>query len=218
MDFQELRNWSEYTKIFLGVFALVPPPIIVPLFLGIMAGRSTSEKKKAALVGAVGFFVAMTLFAFLGDGLLAIFGITLPAFRLAGGFLLLLIALDMMRAAPTQEQDIEDRRGASVMALGIVPLTIPILAGPGAMSAVVLFAADHEGLSHRMLVALVLLTVAIYVFVILRIAASAEKLFTPSVALIFNKIMGLVICAIAFEFIMDGIAGHFPLLVTLHNN
>jgi len=97
-----------------------------------------------------------------------------------------------------------------------VPLTIPILAGPGAISAVVLFATNHDGISHRIVTALVLLAVALTVWVQLRLAIAADKLITPNMALVFNKVMGLLVAAIAFEFIMDGIAGHFPDLNTLH--
>ena len=216
LDWTELTNWPEYVKIYVGLVALVPAPIVIPLFLGVMAGRSTEEKKRAALIGALGFLIAMLVFTFLGDGILAVFGISLPAFRIAGGFLLLLIALDMMRSDPTIEPKDEGKHGGSALALGIVPITIPILAGPGALSAVVIFATDHEGLSHRIVTGLVILAVAITVFVQFRLAVTVDRLITPNIAMIFNKVMGLLIAAIAFEFVMDGIAGHFPDLRTIH--
>jgi len=217
VDFAELSNWPEYVKIFVGVLALVPPPIVIPLFLGVMAGRSSAEKKAAAAVGAIGFLVTMVLFTFLGQAILDMFGITLAAFRLAGGFLLLMIALDMMRSDPHVDAEDEGRRGGSALALGIVPISIPFLAGPGAISAVVLFASDHDGVSHRIVVSLVLVGVTIMVYALFRIAAVAEQLFTKNVQLIFNKVMGLIVAAIAFEFMMDGFADHFPDMVTIHH-
>lgn len=217
MDFEELSNWPEYVKVFVGVLALVPPPVVIPLFVGVMAGRSLAEKKAAAAIGAIGFFVTMVLFTFFGQAILGVFGITLAAFRLAGGFLLLMIALDMMRSDPHANADDEGKRGGSALALGIVPISIPFLAGPGAISAVVLFASDHDGVEHRILVSLVILGVAVMVYALLRIAVVAEQLFTKNVQLIFNKVMGLIVAAIAFEFMMDGFADHFPDLVTIHH-
>lgn len=181
-----------------------------------MTGRTVAEKKSAAFIGAVGFLIAMLLFTFIGDAILAAFGISLAAFRLAGGFLLLLIALEMMRSDPTNQPKDEGKQGGSALALGIVPITIPILAGPGALSAVVIFATDHDGFSHRILTGLVILAVSLTVFIQFRLAVAVDRLITPNIALIFNKIMGLLIAAIAFEFVMDGIAGHFPQMETIH--
>lgn len=203
-------------KIYVGLIALVPAPIVIPLFLGVMTGRTVAEKKSAAFIGAVGFLIAMLLFTFIGDAILAAFGISLAAFRLAGGFLLLLIALEMMRSDPTNQPKDEGKQGGSALALGIVPITIPILAGPGALSAVVIFATDHDGFSHRILTGLVILAVSLTVFIQFRLAVAVDRLITPNIALIFNKIMGLLIAAIAFEFVMDGIAGHFPQMETIH--
>lgn len=216
MDLQELSNWPEYIKILFGVFAVVSPPVYMPIFIGLMNGRTAAEKKKAALVGAAGFFVTAALFTLFGNVVLAAFSITLPTFRLAGGFLLLLIALDMLRADSKPPQSVDTNQGASAIALAIVPLSIPILAGPGVMSAVVLFSASQDSWSHRLLIVLVLLIVSVCIYVLLRMGGSADRFFTPSVTRIFNKIMGLLVCAIAFEFMMDGIAGHFPFLTTIH--
>ena len=199
----------EYLQIFVGLFALVSPPVIVPLFLGVVGGRSVPDKLTAARVGALGFFVATVLFVFAGESILALFGIELSAFQVAGGFLLLLIALDMMRSEPGDEADAQT---GSIVALGIVPLAIPILAGPGVLSAVVLFSAEYEGMTHNALMAGVMACVSVAVYLTLRLAVASDRLFTPNVTLIFNKVMGLLIAAIAFEFMLDGITAHFPIL------
>ncbi len=206
--------WPEYVQIFIGIFAIVSPPIIIPLFLGVVGARSLSDKKTAAAVGALGFFVTTTLFVFAGAAILTAFGIQISAFQAAGGFLLLLIALDMLRSAPDDDNQGE-ARASSIVALSIVPLTIPILAGPGALSAVVLFSTEHAGLTHKLIMVAVMAAVSLCVFVTLRLALFSDRLFTPNVTLIFNKVMGLLIAAIAFEFIFDGIAAHFPALTAV---
>ncbi len=205
--------FPEYLQIFIGIFALVSPPVIVPLFLGVVGGQSVADKKTAARIGALGFFVATSVFVFAGESILSLFGIELSAFQVAGGFLLLLIALDMMRSAPAGTDEAE-ASGSSIIALGIVPLTIPILAGPGVLSAVVLFSAEFEGVTHNLLMVVVMALVSVAVFLTLMLAVASDRLFTPNVTLIFNKVMGLLIAAIAFEFILDGIAAHYPLLAS----
>ncbi len=217
MDWNELGNWREYTKILIAVFALVSPPIVIPLFMGVVSGRSTTEKRLTGVYGAIGFGVTMWAFIFFGEALLDVFGISLAVFRIAGGFLLFLIAVDMMRADPTAElKDAATDTSISSLSLGIVPLAIPILAGPGAISSVVVFASAHVGVEHRILVAGVILTLVIYLIVMLQAIAASDKLIGKTATLIFNKVMGLVILAISFEFVLDGIAGHFPQLEFVH--
>ncbi len=217
LDWAELGNWREYSKILIAVFALVSPPIIIPLFMGVLTGRPEAEKKRAALFGAIGFGITMWVFIFFGGALLDVFGISLAVFRIAGGFLLFLIAMDMIRSEPNEDSE---KPGAdsssSAFALGIVPLAIPILAGPGAISSVVVFASIHPSFEHKVLVAGVILTLVAYLIVMLRVVVASDRLIGKTATLIFNKVMGLVILAIAFEFILDGIAGHFPQLVTIH--
>jgi multiple antibiotic resistance protein len=209
---EELVNWQEYVTVFVGLLAMVPPPLVIPLFLGVMAGRTASEKSAAALTGAMGFFILMTAFVFLGSSILEIFGISIPAFRLAGGLLLLLIAIDMMRSDPSASDETTKGEGPDdkpASALGIVPITIPILAGPGAISTVVLFATEYEGAGHKILVAIVVLALSVLIYAALRAAVLLDRFITPNAQLVFSKVMGLLICAIAFEFLAHGIAGKF---------
>ena len=98
MDWSELQNWTEYTKILIAVFALVSPPIVIPLFMGVISGRLLAEKKKTATAGAIGFGIAMWGFIFFGGALLDLLGITLAVFRIAGAFVFFLSALGLMRS------------------------------------------------------------------------------------------------------------------------
>lgn len=209
--FAELTNWPEYAKIFLGIFALVSPPLIVPIFLALLADRTTEEKKKVARVAAITFLVTMLIFTFTGEHLLAFFGITVPGFRVAGGFLLMLVAIDLIRADTADEEKLKKAEG-SLMAIAIVPMTIPVLAGPGALSAVVVFATQYDAdpFGHKLVVSLVLMILALIIFLSCRFATVLDRFFTPQVSLVISKIMGLIIAAIAIEFMIYGVAGHFP--------
>ncbi len=209
----ELFEWSEYIKLFAALFAMVSPPIIFPLFLGAVGNRPESEQLQTALVGTLGYLFIMVLFVFLGKSILEVFGITIPAFRVAGGLLLLLMALEMMRSNPkyTEGGEGQSHTKESAVSLGIVPLAVPILAGPGAISTlIVLTNNENEGLLHQLLVVIVVAAISLYLFFALRLAVHAGKLFSDTATMVFYRIMGLLLAAIGVEFIMDGIAGHFP--------
>ena len=217
LDMNELTEWSEYVKLFTALFAMVSPPLIFPLFLGVVGQRPKSEQLQTALVGTLGYFLIMILFTFLGENILAVFGITIPAFRVAGGLLLLLMALEMMRHNPEQSNDTSADASSSAVALGIVPLAVPILAGPGTISTLVVLANnENEGFSHQIVVAVVVAMISVYLFFALRMAVHSGKLMSDTVMVIFYRIMGLIIASVGVEFIMDGIAGHFPALGSIH--
>jgi len=215
IDMSELTGWNEYLKLFAGLFAMVPPAIIVPFFLSLTASRTKAERNQMAAISAVAFAVTVITLTFLGKAILNLFGITISAFQIAGGLLLLLMGIEMMRsdfsaALPNESSN------SSLVSTSIVPLTIPILAGPGALSTVIIFANIHEGLTHQIVVAVVGLAVALIVYVLFRLSSMAGGLFTEPVSNVFNRLMGLIVTAIAVEFILHGLAGHLPDLTILH--
>lgn len=210
---EELSNWDEYTKIFAGIFATIAPPIIIAPYLTIISGHTMKEKRQTAMLGVIGFCVTLWLFIFFGSVLLEAFGISLAAFRMAGGLLLMLMALSLMKfESPEATDGATIKAKTNPTAAAIVPLAIPVLAGPGAISTVVVFSNSHEGLPHKLVISAVVLALALYALVTLRLVAASEQLIGPNATLILNKIAGLVLCAIAFEFLFHGIAGHFPQL------
>ncbi len=213
--FSELPNWNEYVKIFIAVFARVSPPFIVPLFLGVVGERPLNERIGIALVAAAGFAVTMIVFTFLGHGLLELLGITLGAFRFAGGVLLMLLALKMINTDQVSGEGMGDSK-ASWVSLALAPLAIPILAGPGSISTIVIFASQHDTMAHKWVVSGVVLVNAVYIAGLLCFVAVTKSLFGRVFTSIFSRLMGLMVLAIAFEFIMDGLASHFPILKAVH--
>lgn len=134
---------------------------------------------------------------------------------MAGGLLLLIMGIEMMRSSPPAEDEAVADTSSSVLSIGLVPLAIPILAGPGAISTVIIVASDHESASHRILVAGAVALTSVITYAALRLAVAGDRFFTPTAAVIFARVMGLIVAAIAVEFVLDGIAGHFPDLVTV---
>lgn len=216
MNWAEIENWTEYSKLLIGLFAITGPLSTLPVFLGLTAQKSASEKIRVAQVAVLTFAVSLLIFTYFGQAILDIFGISLAAFRIAGGILLLITALDMMRS-DVETKPVENTRNSKTAAIGIVPLAIPLLAGPGAISTIIVYAGAHESFEHSILVSLVILSVALLVYLIFRLALAMGPMLGDTVTIVMNRVMGLIVAAIGIEFIIHGIADHFPqLTVILH--
>ena len=205
-----MSEWTEYTKLLGGLIAIVNPLGAVPIYLSLTASLSVAEKKKIAIVAAISTAIILIFFSLAGTAILTFFGITIDAFRVAGGMLLLVMALNMMGATAQQEQSTDPD---DVKTVGIMPLAIPLMAGPGAISTVIVYSEQSTSLEHRLLVAGVVLTVAAAIYIALRSGALGSKFLGPVTVSVFNRIMGLIIAAIGVEFILDGIAAHYPVLL-----
>lgn len=166
-----------------------------------------------ALIGArcdQPLFVTLVLFTFFGTAILDLFAISIPAFRIAGGILLLFLALEMMRSSGESSADVAPAPVKSAMSIAIIPLAIPLMAGPGAISTVIIYASVHDSPRHRWLVALVVLTVAVISCLVLRISTRAEKFLHKTALMVFSHIMGLILAAVAVEFILGGLIAYMP--------
>ncbi len=206
-----LRDWNEYVRLLVGLLALINPLTILPIFLAMVHGRSGAEKSHVSTVAALTVLVTLLIFTYLGAALLDLFAITIDSFRIAGGILLLLTALEMMRAkSPTGERAAEGE--SNLTSLGIVPLGIPLLAGPGAIVTTIVDSSALPGLAHKLAVSAVILVVAVVVYVTLRLSAKAGAYMSATAMTIFNRVMGLIIASIAVEFIIGGLAAKFPVL------
>jgi multiple antibiotic resistance protein len=211
-DLNQLLDWTEYTKLLIGLLAIASPLSAIPIFLGLTSDRTPAERQRIALVAASVAAATLLVFTFLGKALLSLFGITIEAFQIAGGILLLLMALGMMGALPgATTSDESDSSGRA--SIGIVPLAIPLLAGPGAISTILIYAHRHESLAHDLLVSGVIISVMTIVFLTLRLSTVIGPKLGKTGISVLNRIMGLIVAAIAVEFIVDGLAARFPALV-----
>jgi len=209
IDWNELTNWGEYLKFSVALLAMVNPLDMVPLYLAIVKDFEKKLRSQVVLVGVLVFIVLLSLIAFIGDAMLALFEVTVHAFRVAGGILVLLIGIDMMRAAPGKGSMIssEAKPGLSV---AIVPIGVPLLAGPGAVSTVIVFQDLHPSFSHSLLMTFVIIAVGILCYLVLRASNMIERVVGQTGMQVFNRVLGLIVATIGIEFILDGVAGHFP--------
>ena len=206
-----MLDWPEYGTLLVALWALVHPVGAVPIFLSLTENRP-AERRQIGFVAAVAEGVILIVSAFVGQALLQAFGIDIPAFRIAGGLLILFAALSMMhlpeQAAPETLAHGQDSTADTSVA--VVPLAIPILAGPGAISTVIVYAHKSAALSHYVVICSVIVAVAVSTWVVFRLALGIGALIGRSGMRIFTQIMGLLIAAIAVEFITQGLAAIFP--------
>ncbi len=136
-----MLDWAEYTKFFLALIVIVNPVGAVPLFVSMTEQHTRDEKQRIARVASSAVAVVLILAAVGGQPLLAFFGITIASFKVGGAILILLLAISMMHATPTGEKQTpeEAREAADKESIAVVPLAIPLLAGPGAISTTIIY-------------------------------------------------------------------------------
>jgi multiple antibiotic resistance protein len=192
-----------------SIFFLVDPFAAIGSFLAITADADHSRRKRMARKGAFTCFVVLVCFALGGQFIFRMFGITLPAFEVAGGLILLLIGLDMLEArrSPTQETSGEAEEGAAKEDAGIVPLGIPMLAGPGAISSVMVLVGEVPSLWSWEMGA-ILASIAVTALVSYFVLAGADRVrgvMGETGIRILVRIMGLLLVALAMQFFVNGL-------------
>lgn len=192
-----------------SIFFLVDPFAALPTFLAVTAGADATRRRKMAWKASVTALVVLSAFAIAGQYIFKMFGITLPAFEIAGGVILLLIGLDMLEAkrSPTQESSVEAAEAAVKEDAGIVPLGIPMLAGPGSITSVMVLVGQAEGEWKKMaaILAAIFITAAICYLVLGNSDRVARALGETGVRILV-RIMGLLLVALAVQYFVNGMA------------
>jgi multiple antibiotic resistance protein len=198
---------------FSAIFFVVDPFAVIPLFLSITQGDDDTKKGRTALRAAAVTTVTLLAFAATGSLIFRLFGITLGAFRIAGGILLFLLALDMVRAQHSRVRvsPEEQTEGVQKEDVAIIPLGIPMLAGPGSIAIVIVLMSHARGSPARMgiVVGCVLLT-GVLTFLILRAAVALQRTLHQTGLNILNRVMGLLLAAVAVQFVVNGVAEVLP--------
>ncbi|MDR3751071.1 MAG: MarC family protein [Terracidiphilus sp.] len=192
-----------------SIFFLVDPFAAIPSFLAITATADAARRKRVARKGALTCFIVLTSFAVGGQLIFRMFGITLPAFEVAGGLILLLIGLDMLEAkrSPTQEATGDTEEAAGKEDAGIVPLGIPMLAGPGAISSVMVLVGQVPNLWHWEMGAILgsITLTCLISYWILAGAGRVRQVLGETGIRILVRIMGLLLVALAMQFFVNGL-------------
>ncbi|MGE5319788.1 MAG: MarC family protein [Hyphomicrobiaceae bacterium] len=211
MDFLEL------VKAALALFAIVDPVGVIPIFLLATQGYTLAQSRTAARIAALTVLGVLTLFTFAGGAMLMFFGIRLAAFSVAGGLLLLLLALSMVQAHVSPQRQTKDEavEAEERDAVGVVPLGIPLLAGPGAITHVIVAASAAKGeVLHKVALLIPVALVALSVWLAFRAAPVISRRLGKTGIHVVTRLMGLIIAAISVEMIADGLGKLFPGLLT----
>lgn len=209
-----MNEWNELFKTTVGLLAIVNPVGSMPVFLGATEGFSPSERRGVARTTAITVFIVLSVSALIGALVLEFFGISIPSFQVGGGILLLLLAISMMQARESglRQTPQESEEAAAKHAVAVVPLAIPLLAGPGAISTMIIASHRVPGFGYQLKLMVPGAIIAAIVWATLLVSVRLSHRLGTTGMNIVTRLMGLVLAALAVEFIARGLQELFPAL------
>ncbi len=212
-------NLSLISNFFIAILAIINPVGNIPVFIDQVRNDSKIVQKDIAMLLSLIIFVIMLIFFLTGESLLKIFGITIPAFRIAGGILILLIGLRTINGrknfdtndfvAEPEEKSTFKQAKKRVASL-VVPLAIPIFVGPGVATTVILYSQQISGVTNTIAAVIAMFLVSSIVASFLLISNWFSRIFGKNFMDIISRTMGLILCAIAIQFMIEGINQLLP--------
>lgn len=207
-----MHEYSLYAKSLIGMFAILNPLGIIPIFLSMRGERTEKECRSIAKITAFSVAIILILSIWCGAVILQFFGIGIPAFRTGGGLLILLMAMAMLHAKPSHARqspgEAEDASAKDNIA--VVPLAIPLLAGPGAISLAISDAHQAANITDKFILSAGVLLIASLVWLALRMASPIGKLLGTTGLNVGTRIMGLLLAAIGIQMLASGLVKLLP--------
>ena len=212
-----MQDIHEYLKIAVALLVIINPLGNSPIFLSVTQDQTPAQRNQTARRSAATVAVILVLASLLGNMVLDIFGIDVASFKVGAGILVLLMAISMLHARVsgtkhTQEEADEAQDKANV---AVVPLGIPLLAGPGAISSVIVYANASPSWINRVVIALISVGVAVVIWIVLVLSTRIGEMIGTTGINIGTRLMGLILSAVAVEFISQGLMALFPLLAAV---
>ena len=190
---------------FFTLFVVIDPIGLTPMFIALTPGMDARARRIIAIRTVIIAMIILTMFGLLGDAVLGFIGISMPAFRIAGGMLLFLTALDMLferRTKRREDKTEEEREDPSVF-----PLAIPLVAGPGSIATMILLADQANGPMELLSVHLVMAAVVASAFVFFMAANPLERILGKTGINVVTRLLGMLLAALSVQFVLDGLAG-----------
>lgn len=194
----DARLFGEF---FVTLLVVMDPPGNVPIFLSVTRNLNDQERHRAALIATTTAFVVITMFALLGERILDYLNVSLPALKGAGGLLLLLVALQLLRG--DEHDDSVESTPESRTSIAMVPLGTPLLAGPGAIVTTIVFVNESAGGWDWFTLALGIVAVLLVSFLALRFSTVLNRIIRPTGVLLLSRVAGMLLAAIAVQLIAD---------------
>ena len=202
-----MGTFATYTLLCFGsLFSIVDPFATLPIFIAIVSGEDKASQERTALRASFTVLAVLTAFGLAGSFIFSFFGITIPAFKIAGGILLFMVALDMMRAKQSDTRSTKEERTEAVQKedVGVIPLGLPLLSGPGSIAAVMVLTGKAKHIEERVGLHVAIVAVAVCTFLILRSAGFFSRVLGRTGINLIGRIMGLILAATAMQFVIDG--------------
>lgn len=195
---------------YVAMIVIIDPFGVVPIYLTLTERNTETERKKIRRKASLIAASLLLLVCFTGMGVFSIFGITLPAFQIAGGILMLLLGIEQLNAKHSRVRQEEKEEGMEREDVSVFPLATPLLAGPGAISTVVLYAADAGGWIRQMGLAAAILAAVITSHVTLKASPILFRVLGKTGLNLMTRLMGILLTAIAIQFMINGISTIWP--------
>ncbi|HSM08124.1 MAG TPA: YchE family NAAT transporter [Gemmatimonadota bacterium] len=205
-------DWTFLIKTGISLLAILNPLGAIPLFLGLTEGMDSSGRRRTGRSASLAVATVLVVAVWFGEDILEVFGVRIASFQIGGGVLALLMAIDMLQArlSPAKQTREEAREAGSRESVGVVPLGIPLLAGPGSISLAIVGAEQAPGMSETIGLTVAVVLLGLVTWAVLRAAEPIGRVLGRTGINIITRLMGLVLAAIAIEFIATGMASLFP--------
>ncbi|QCI26741.1 YchE family NAAT transporter [Buchnera aphidicola (Thelaxes californica)] len=205
-------NFFLYINLFFSLFALINPIGMVPIFTAMTYSQSKLERKKINYIANISVFFILSMSLFLGDIVLNFFGISMSAFQISGGILVASIAFSMINGTLTKKNNLKKQKIITEN-IGVVPLAMPLIAGPGSISATIMWGSQHSGIIHTFLGIMIIGVFTFFCWILFQTADTVLNVLGTSGINIITRIMGLLLMALGIELILQGIISFLSIFI-----
>ncbi|GIU53240.1 MULTISPECIES: YchE family NAAT transporter [Shewanella] len=204
-----------YVKFFLSLVAIINPVGLLPVFVSLTSHQTEVERNHTGKVANFAVVVILVVTIFIGQHILNMFSISLSAFRIAGGSLIAIIAMSMLQGklSPVKRNQEEDREASGMESVAVVPLALPLMAGPGAISSVIVYASTHDSMIDMIGMSVTVIVFGLMSWGLFRLAPVIFKVLGTTGINVITRLMGLLMLSIGIEVIAAGLKGLFPTLM-----
>lgn len=196
---------AAYIPAFVTLFVIIDPIGLAPLFVAMTHGMTARQRRAIAIRSCLVAAALLTLFGLAGEAVLGFLGISMPAFRMAGGILLFLTALDMLFERRTQRRQGTADAEPDTDDPSVFPLAIPLIAGPGSIATMILLTGQDDSTLNLIAIHGVMALVIACVFILFLLAAPLERLLGPTGINVVTRILGMLLAALSVQFVIDGL-------------
>ncbi|WP_111557506.1 MarC family protein [Paracoccus sediminilitoris] len=204
-------DMAAYITAFVTLFVIIDPIGLAPIFIALTLDMDAAQRRRIGLRALCIAAILLTLFGLAGDAILSGIGISISAFRIAGGLLLFLTALDMLFERRTERRegkaDEEEIAHDPTHDPSVFPLAMPLLAGPGALASMILLVGQGEGVAHVLMVHLVMLSVLAIAMVLFMLATPLARGLGRTGTMVVTRLLGMLLAALSVQFVIDGLHG-----------